>query len=256
MLESIAWYAPAIGGAVYLLTPFLLHNSFRLAARCWIQAMPLDRLPKETSAEIRRRICEFANLGFELAGIFDCGVLTNETHSYVACFCNHTTNEFGNVTAMVTSEGTASYFEFSSRFSDGRSIETNSNGILPLMPANPEIRVFRFASVEEPRTLLPLHRQLTEKYAPGLCALGEPRDAEIQRYVRTIEGSGPRLAVAGYMKTDETGDSFRLTWRGAVRMAWLGLWPVTFLRKTIHRHAMELERQSLQTRAEAALQKA
>ena len=181
MFESIAWYAPAVAGAIYLLTPFVVHNSFRLVARCRIEATPLDHLPKEISAEIRRRISEFANLGFELVGTFDCGALTNETHSYVAYFCNHTTNEFANVTAMVTLEGSASYFEFSSRFSNGRSIETNTNGILPLMPANPEIRVFRFASVEEPRTLLQLHRQLTEKYAPGLCALGEPREPEIQR---------------------------------------------------------------------------
>jgi len=256
MFESIAWYAPAVAGAIYLLTPFVVHNSFRLVARCRIEATPLDHLPKEISAEIRRRISEFANLGFELVGTFDCGALTNETHSYVAYFCNHTTNEFANVTAMVTLEGSASYFEFSSRFSNGRSIETNTNGILPLMPANPEIRVFRFASVEEPRTLLQLHRQLTEKYAPGLCALGEPREPEIQRYVRTIERSGPRLVEAGYMKADENGDAFRLTWKGAIRTAWLGLWPVTFFRRTIHRHAMQLELQSLQTHTETALQKA
>ena len=256
MFESIAWYAPAVAGAVYLLTPLVVHNSFRLAARCRIEAIPLDRLPKEIYEEIRRRISEFANLGFELVGTFDCGALTNETHSYVAYFCNHTTNEFANVTAMATLEGTASYFEFSSRFSNGRSIETNTNGILPLMPANPEIRVFRFASVEEPQKLLHLHRQLAEKYAPGLCALGEPRDAEIQRYARTIERSGQRLAETGYMKVDENGDGFRLTWKGAIRMAWLGLWPVTFFRKTIYRHAMQMELQSLQTRTEAALQKA
>ena len=71
-----------------------------------------------------------------------------------------------------------------------------------------------------------------------------------------VEQFGPRLGQAGYLKLDEASGAFRPTWKGAFRMAWLGLWPVTFLRKAIHRHAMQLELQSLQARAGAALQKA
>ena len=196
MLESILWVAPAAAGALYAVTPLVIRSAFRVAARCNLVPIPLGQLTEEISAEFRRRISEFASLGFELVGVFDCGVLTNDTHSYVAYFCNHGTNEFANVTAMETPIGPASYFEFSSRFADGTSIETNTNRVLPLAPANPSIRVFRFESVDTPAALLQLHRQLTEKYAPGLCALGEPRDTEIQRYVRTMEGFGPRLAKA------------------------------------------------------------
>jgi hypothetical protein len=66
-----------------------------------------------------------------------------------------------------------------------------------------------------------------------------------------------RVAEApGYLTADECGDSFRLTWKGAIRVAWLGLWPMTFFRRAIHRHVMHLELQSLHPRAEAALQKA
>ena len=256
MFKSIAWIAPTAIGAIYALTPFAVHSSFCVAARCKLASISVDRLPKQISEEFSRRISEFAVLGFELVGTFDCGVLTNDTHSYVACFCHHATNEFANVTAMSTPIGPASYFEFSSQFSNGRSIETNSNAVLPLMPVNPDIRIFRFESITELRTLLQVHRQLAEKYAPGLCPLGEPRDAEVQRYVRTVEAFGPRLVEAGYMRLGEGGDNFRLTWRGAIRMAWFRLWPVTLFRKAIHHHAMQLELQSLQTRTEAALQKA
>ena len=256
MFELLAWLAPAVGGAIYLLMPFVVRSSFRLAARCNPEVKPLECLPVEIAAEFERRIGEFSGLGFELTGIFDCGALASGTRSCVAYFCNHTTNEFADVTAMSTCDGVASYFEFSSRFANGQSIETNTNGILPLLPANPAIRVFRLESIGEPRALLRIHRQLTEKYAPGLCALGEPREAEIQRYVRTIEGVGPRLAESGDMAIVAGGGAFMLTWKGAVRTAWLGLWPVSLFRKIIHHHAMRLELQSLQTTAEAALQKA
>ena len=255
MLDFIPWTVSGLIGSVYLLSPLVVRAGLSFTSRCQPCPISLEELPGAIAAEFCRRVSEFNNLGFELIGCFDCGSLANETHSYVAYFCNHASNEFANATAMMTSNGPASYYEFSSRFSNGRCIETNTNEILPLMPDNPPIRVFRFAS-EEPRALLKIHRQLVEKYAPGLCALGEPRDAEIQRYIRMVEQFGPRLGQAGYLKLDEASGAFRPTWKGAFRMAWLGLWPVTFLRKAIHRHAMQLELQSLETRAAAALQKA
>ena len=99
-----------------------------------------------------------------------------------------------------------------------------------------------------------MHRQLVEKYAPGLCPTGEPRDAEIQRYVRTIENYGPRLAKAGYLRL--YGEAYRLTWKGAFRTAWLALWPVALLRRAIYRHAMQAELRSLAAHTQAELQKA
>jgi hypothetical protein len=256
MFEPIVWYASAVAGAIYLLSPVVARSTLRFASRCQLAPISLEQLPEEIAAEFRRRTSEFALLGFAPVGCFDCGALASDTRSFVAYFCNHTTSEFANISAMNTTNGPACYFEFSSRFPDGRSIETNNNAVLPLLPGNPAISVFRFAAMWEPRALLHIHRQLAEKYAPGLCALGEPRDAEIQRYARMIENSGPRQTRDGYMKLDANGDGYRLTWKGAVRIAWLSLWPVTFIRKMIHHHATQSELRSLETRPEAALQKA
>jgi len=254
MFESILWYVSAFAGAIYLLSPLVAHNAYRFNSRCRLRAISPDTPPDGIAEEFERRISEFASSGFELVGCFDCGVLAQETRSYLAYFCNHTTNESANVSAMTTQDGPASYVEISSRFSNGQVIETNTNAILPAMPGNPDVQVFRFPSVEEPRALLKMHRRLVEKHAPGLCAIGEPRDAEVERYVRTIENYGPRLAKAGYMKLE--GEAYRLTWKGAFRVAWLALWPVTLLRRAVHGHAMQLELRSLPARSEAALQKA
>jgi len=256
MFESVAWLAAALAGAIYLLSPLVVRSTFRFFSRCSFTPLPLERLPERISTEFRRRISQFAHLGFELLGCFDCGALANDTHSYMAYCCNHRTNEFATVLAMITPNGLASYVEFSSRFSNGGSIATNTNGILPLLPGNPAIRVFRFAAVQEPRALLQLHRQLTAKYAPGLSALGESRDAEIQRYARMLESIGPRLAQDGYMKLREAGDCFRLTWKGAIRMTWLGLWPITLVRMVAHRQAMHSELNLLRTHTVAAREKA
>ena len=254
MVESILYCAGGLVGTLYLLSPLVAHTVYRLASRSRCDAVSLDSLPDQISEEFGQRIAEFASLGFESLGCFDCGSLVSDTHSYVAHFCNHTTNEFANVSAMATQDGPASYLEITSRFSSGRSIETNTNGILPVMPGNPDVRVFRFPAIENPRTLLNMHRQLVEKYAPGLCPIAGPRDTEIQRYVRTIENYGPRLAKAGYLSLH--GEAYRLTWKGAFQTAWLALWPVALLRRTMYRQAMQAELRSLPARARAALQKA
>jgi hypothetical protein len=116
MFESIAWYACALAGAIYVLSPLVVQSGSRFASRCQPEAISPDRLPEVIATEFRRRIPEFANLGFELVGCFDCGVLVNGARSYLAYFCNPTTNEFANVSAMTTPNGPASYFEFSARF--------------------------------------------------------------------------------------------------------------------------------------------
>jgi hypothetical protein len=130
LFESLPWLAAASAGAIYLLSLTVVRSTFRFFSRCQFNSLRLEHLPEKVSAEFRRRVSEFADLGFELLGCFDCGALANDTHSYMACCSNLVTNEIATVWALITPLGPASYFEFSSRFSESSSIATNTNGIL------------------------------------------------------------------------------------------------------------------------------
>ena len=57
------------------------------------------------------------------------------------------------------------------------------------------------------------------------------------------------------MQLSDDGQCYKLTWKGAFLMTWCGLWPVSFVRQWIHRHAMHAELHSLETTEVAALQK-
>ncbi len=70
--------------------------------------------------------------------------MASDTKSFVAYFVNRQTNDFSNVTVVVSPGKMAGYFEFSTRLTNGTLIETNTNSILPLTPNNPDYRVFRF----------------------------------------------------------------------------------------------------------------
>ena len=243
-------------GVLYLAAPVVAKTFLRFSAHCKALQVSAGELPQNISKLFATGIPQFETLGFELIGCYDCGVLANDTRTYVAYFCDRRANDFASINSMVTAKGTASYFEFSSRFSNGLVFETNNNRFLPLTPSSPDARVFRFPAINNVQALFETHRQLLQKYAAGQWAQGEPRGQEIQRLVRVVENYGPRHTRIGYMYPAEGGRSYRLTWKGAFLMTWRGLWPISPLRNQLQRHAMQAELHSLKQGGIAALQKA
>ena len=256
MFDNYWMDAAVVIGLMHLAGPMALHSTFRFTAKIAPMQVGLEDLPEAVANCIAPRVGELERLGFEKVGCYDCGELTLQTKTYVAYFCNRGTHDFANVTAVVTPWGVSSYFEFSTRFSNGKALETNSNRIAPLTPGNPDVRVFRFAEITEPEALYQIHRRLLEKYAGGLWPAGEPKGEEIQRLVRVLENYGARHVEIGYMTLAEDGQSYQLTWKGAFLMAWRGLWPASLLRRMREQHAMRVEKQELEVRGVAALQKA
>lgn len=256
MLDNFWIDAAAVIGVLHIAGPLALHSTFRFTSTITPLKTLSENLPEAVTSCIAPRIGEMETLGFEYLGCYDCGELTLQTRTYVAYFCNRATNDFANVTVVVTPKGVGSYFEFSTRLSNGMTLETNTNKTLPLTPDNPVVRVFRFAEISEAPALLAIHRWLLEKYAGGLWAVGEPKGQEIQRLIRVLENYVARHEKIGHMRLMDNGESYRLTWKGALLMAWRGLWPTSLLRRMQERHAMSLERRELEVSAIAALQKA
>lgn len=256
MLDNFWLDTAAVVGVLHIVGPLALHGTYRFAAKIAPLQISVRELPEEVARCVVPPIAKMERLGLEFIGCYDCGELTLQTRTYVAYFCNRTTNDFANVTAVMTPRAVQSYFEFSTRFSNGATLETNTNKTLPLTPGNQDVRVFRFAEIGEPEFLYQIHRRLLEKYAGGLWPAGEAKGQEIQRLVRVLENYGPRHAKLGYMVLATDGKTYRLTWKGAVLMAWRGLWPASLLRRMLERHAMSVERHELEVGGIATLQKA
>jgi len=256
MYEYLWRDAAILLGTMHLMAPMAVRSGFRFAAHCKPVQVPVEELPRDVQAYIQSRIPQMQCLGFEFLGRYDCGVLTSNTQTFIAHFCNRQTNDFANVSVAASPQRTAGYFEFSTRFGNGLVLETNTNSVLPLTPDNPEVRVFRFPGIKEPRELYQAHKSLIEKYANGQWAQGEPKGQEIQRLVRVLENYGPRHAKMGYMYLAPSGETYLLTWKGAILMTWRGLWPTALIRRAIHKYEMRSELHSLHVQGVPALQKA
>jgi hypothetical protein len=256
MYESILLDAAAILGLLHVIAPIAVRSTFRFSTHCQPRLIPAQKLPAEIAGRVRPIVPQLENLGFEFLGCFDFGELAAHTGKIVAYFCNRNTNDFANVTVSSAPGAIDSYLEFSTTLSNGLTVETNTNGILPLSPDPSRTLIFRFPGITEPFALYRLHRQLVDKHAAGACAMPEVKGQEILRVVRTFENYGPRHTKLGYMRPTPDGQSYLLTWKGAALMAWRGLWPVMLLREMIQRQEMRAELQSLELRGVAAFQKA
>jgi hypothetical protein len=256
MYDNIWFDAAILLGALHLIMPAFVRSGFRFVARCKPVAVSVDVLPKEVAWYIVPQVPQMQTLGFDLLDCYDFGRLTSNTRRYVAYFVNRSTNDFANVTVATSPQKIAAYFEFSTRFASGLTLETNTNRVLPLTPDDPGTRVFRFPDIEEPQALYRLHLRLIQKHAAGQWAQGEPKGQELERLVNVVENYGPRHATIGYMVLAKNGHTYRLTWKGALLMTWRGLWPTSLVRKVWQRKTMQSELQALPVRAVTGLQKA
>jgi hypothetical protein len=256
MLENFCRDAAVVVGLAHLAGPLVLRCTFRFTSRCQLTQVSTEELPVAVATAISSRIPDLQDSGFELLGCYDCGELAAYTHSYLGYFCNRASNDFASISIMLSARGMDCFLEFSSTFADGRTFETNTNGMLPITPADSQRRIFRFPEIADVRALYNIHRLLIEKYAPGLWPQGEPKGHEIQRFLRAVENYGPRHAKLGYLQPTSDGASYRATWKGAFLMTWNGLWPNSLIRKAAYKQAMRAELHSLQVLGETALQKA
>jgi hypothetical protein len=256
MFESVLLDSAIVIGLFHLAIPVVVRATYRFSASCKGTRLSVNQLPEEAADTIASHMPPLEALGFHIAGCCDFGQLTMETRTIVATFTNSQTQESANIWLSLSADQTSSYLEFSTQTPSGISLETNSNGILPLAPENEGIRVFRFPEISEVAELYRIHRQIVAKYTDGQWSRPESQGDAIERITRTIEGYAPRLCELGFLQLAKGGESYRLTWKGAFRLAWNGIWPISAIRRSIARYEMKNELQSLELHGVTRLQKA
>jgi len=230
--------------------------TYRFSAHSKGRKLTLEELPADAANLVAARVPQLQALGFQSAGCCDFGKLAMETRTIVVSFTQAQTQELANIWVSLAAGAASCYLEFCTLTSDGISLETSSNGILPLVPENPEIRVFRFPRISKVAELHRVHRQIVAKYAGNAWIQPELQGCQIERITRTIENYGPRLCKLGYLQPAENGESYGLTWKGAFRVACSGMWPISAIRRSLARHRMQNELRSLEIHGATHLQKA
>src|SRR6266851_1750129 len=232
---------------LHLISPLVLRVTFRFPGRCNPVLVDPGSVPPLVQGLVGRCATKFASLGFSLVGYFDLGSLATNTRTYLAYFLNRSSGVFANVSVVTSPAKTAGYFEFSSSFTNGLTLDVNTSKIVSPMPPRPGFRVFRFPEVFDPMELFQIHGTFVQKYAAQLEPHLPPVGQESSRTKSQVERYGPEQARTGYMYLSKDGQTYRLTWKGATLLAWNALWPTSMVRGWMYRAQMKREPGSLRT---------
>lgn len=239
--ENIALF----GAFMYGVAPIIVRATFQYSVKCQPQKVDPATLPAQVRAIIDRWSRQIQATGFTEVGTYDLGIMASNTHSFIAYFVNRSAGDFANVSVVLSAKGAQGYFEFSSSFTNGLTLDTNVNKIISATATPADILIFRFPKVASPVELYPIHRALIQKHAAFLRPQLPPEGEEATRIEKQIGRFAPVQVDAGYMSLAPGGTHYCLTWKGAFLMTWKLLWPTSLIRKALYRMEMDKVLRSL-----------
>lgn len=217
-------------GFMIVVGPLVLRAQFRLRAKIQAQPVPKEALPDAVRNFMEPRIPGLQALGFELVSYVNLGSIVGGTQAFMALLANRTTSEWADVSVVSTKIKFAGYTEFITRCSEDMQVDTNTNSTAGVLSPDPTRHVFHFPRVKDPWTLLRLHRMLVAEKTNGMRPVIPPAGQEVAELKRRLERYGPRQQERGYVYLASDGETYRLTWKGAIFAAWRSVWPIPVIR--------------------------
>ncbi len=217
-------------GIVLILSPIVLRLQFRYRAKVDPRVVTLADLPAEVREFIEPRVATFAPWNFDVVAYLNLGSIAARTESFMALLSNPHTAEWAGVVFVMSRTKNVRFMEFMTRCSEEMQIDTNTDSTAPVLFPLPRHHVFRFPQIQDVFTLYRVHRMLVNEITHGALPVLPPPGQELAELKRRLDRYGPWQQEHGYMYLDATGESYRLTWKGAILGAWRAVWPVPLLR--------------------------
>lgn len=219
-----------IYGVLFVLGPIVLRATFRYKANVNPQLVAPEALPKDVQEFMTPRLPGITALGFRPVGYVNLGSIAPKTEAYMALLSNAQTLEWADISVVKSSTKMRGYIEFITHCSDESQVDTNTNSTAPVLFPSPTYHVFRFPQIKDAFTLYRAHRMLVQEKIGGSRPVLPPEGQELNELKRRLERYGPRQQQCGYMYVERDGQSFRLTWKGAILGAWRSIWPISAVR--------------------------
>ena len=232
-------------GVLFVLGPIVLRATFRYKVKVIPQLVSLEALPDDVRQFMTPRLPGITALGFQPVGYVSLGSLAPKTEAYMALLSNPQTREWADVSVVKSATKFRGYTEFITRCSDDSQVDTNTNSTAPVLFPSPSYHVFRFPQIKDAFTLYRAHRMLVQEKIGGSRPELPAQGLELSELKRRLERYGPRQQECGYMYLEADGQSYRLTWKGAILGAWRSIWPISVLRGWWMQNRSEMRLKSL-----------
>ena len=229
LISILGWGAAILVGMFYLGVPLLVRFTQKNAAQPRFKVLSLGNCPRAVLTYLKDMSERLESAGFTLVGCMSMQQQTTGVTPYFALLIHRLAGDKAMACAIYTeAEGVMSlgtrYVEFSTRYEDGRMIDTNNSAALDAFRAVPEKTVNKFPTVEDPLELYALHQEIMREFAPSARKVLPDEGAELDYLANVLIEDYERQCRLGMLYLDPAAAAYRPTMKGALLMTW-GLLP-------------------------------
>ncbi len=251
IIEVVVWGVAALVLLPYTIGPVLVYFIQKMPARTGFRRIHVldarddDALTPESEAFLKTTIAAFQELGFDVRGLMHAGeeATGGQIRTTLALFEEPRSGDLALAAAMFGKANDrwtlqSKHVEISSRFADGREVETGNAEVLNPLPRLPHKRVESFPGLADLGRLLRLHREIVRDEGLASAARARlPADAAPVTFIQDDMERGFEAQVpTGYLFRDPAApETFRPTAKGALLMTWKLLPPASWIAKSRRR---------------------
>lgn len=222
---------------VYIGAPILIKFVQKMPAHPRFDPIDPMTFPESVQHYFLDNTRALTSLGFEVAAYISMPNASPNVKGYLVMLVNRLTGDQAMVTAMYTTATSpprlsASYVEFSTRYSSGESVDTMNSSVLNAFKKPAHVTRTQVPMVQDVTQLYRIHQWAIAKAQPrGQKVVHQPGETIAflgQVMIESYEGQ----AKFGRVFYDQKSDNYYPTWVGAFLMTWGLLWPMTAIRRS------------------------
>ena len=235
LVSIIFWGVVALAALFYVGVPLLVRFTQKNAAVPRFKTVSLGNCPRAVLKYLKDMSERLESIGFHLVGCMSMPQQTTNVLPYFALLVNPSSGDKAMVCVIHgQADGATSlqtqYVEFSTRYEDGRIVDTNNSAVLDALKAVPEKTVNKFPSVDDPLQLYTLHQQAMTEVAPHGKKVLPPEGGEVDYLSSALVEDYERQCSLGMLYLDRAAAAYRPTLKGAFLMTWGMLPPMKQIR--------------------------
>lgn len=240
LLDLVGWFFLLL----YVIGPFLILFSTKMAAHPQFQSFNPEQLPPQVQPFFQRTLQAMLSQGFVVIDYLLSSGMTANTMPCLVYLVNPRTGDSANITCLwVVVDGAAKprtqYAEYATRFANGHAITTNNSKTLGSFKPVEGRRSFYHADIVDIDQLYQLHRTAIEKYEAGQQKVLPPPGQEVPIFLQKLTESYDNQVKTGLLRYDARSDSYRPTLSGGFYMTYSLLFPLKQIRTARMRTACQ-----------------
>jgi len=209
-----------------VLGPFVLKFTHWVSGNFSIKTVSAESLDHEARVFLEKARGEIESINFEFVGYMTLSDYMPNVSTCFALFMDHQSKTSAMAAVIRQKTGkTLPYYEFTSRYSNGRVINVNNSPMLGSY-RNPDKSSYRYPKIKSVKNLYDIHRWVTGHDKKAIDPVGYDKDRAAEMLTEVLIDELKLQQQFGYYDFDQEKARFLFTWKGALIMTEKNVFPV------------------------------